>query len=130
MAITVYQYVFADHDKTRVHTTLVNEVGAVLDRSISTYEAYPLEQIAGEHAQRLLRVIARSLPEVGRVIIDCNVRGRIEYTAAVDGGWAGEMTYHPRFGSVEKVRLQWADPLPDDPDDTDDEEDHVEEVEE
>ncbi|MNN76802.1 hypothetical protein D3C81_1932110 [compost metagenome] len=61
----------------------------------------------------MLRVLKRSM-SVDRVIYDCNVRGRVEYTATA-GGFTGELTYHPRFGKVEKVRLQWADPLPEDP---------------
>lgn len=124
MTITVYQYVFADGTRTRVHTTIVNEAGAVLDRNIANYEAFPLKQIAEEHAQYMLRVLKRSLAP-DRVVYDCNVRGRFEYTPKA-GGFTGEMTYHPRFGDVEKVRLQWADPLPEDLDDTDDDKDEEE----
>ncbi|WP_410770122.1 hypothetical protein [Fontibacillus sp. BL9] len=127
MNVTVYQYVFTDRDKTRVHTTLVNDAGAVLDRNIAMYDAYPLKQIADEHAQYMLRVLKRSM-SLDRVIYDCNVRGRFEYTPKASG-FTGEMTYHPRFGDVEKVRLQWTDPLPEDPDDMDDDKD-AEETEE
>lgn len=119
MTVTVYQYVFTDRDKTRVHTTLVNDAGAVLDRNIATYEAYPLKQIADEHAQYMLRVLKRSM-SLDRVIYDCNVRGRVEYTPKA-GGFTGEMTHHPRLGKVEKVRLQWVDPLPEDAEDEEEE---------
>ncbi|MDU7472107.1 MAG: hypothetical protein E7L01_01920 [Paenibacillus macerans] len=108
MTVTVYQYVFADRDKTCVHTTLVNDAGAVLDRNIATYAAYPLKQIADEHAKYMLRVLKRSLSP-DHVIYDCNIRGRVEYTAT-DSGFSGKLTYHPRRDKAEDVRLQWADP--------------------
>ncbi|MNP64193.1 hypothetical protein D3C76_1596730 [compost metagenome] len=44
-----------------------------------------------------------------RVVYDCNIRGRLEYSAT-PSGFRGEMVSHPRFGKVEKVRLQWAEP--------------------
>lgn len=118
MTVRVYQYVFADRDKTRVHTTLVNEAGAVLNQRIENYDAYPLKQIADEHAQYMLRVLKRSLSP-DRVIYDCNIRGRVEYTAT-EGGFSGKLTYHPRLDKADNVRLQWADP--DDPDDYEKEE--------
>jgi hypothetical protein len=113
MTVTVYQYVFANRDKTCVHTTLVNDAGAVLNRRIENYAAYPLKQIADEHAKYMLRVLKRSLSP-DRVIYDCNIRGRVEYTAT-EGGFSGKLTYHPR--------LQWAD----DPDDSEQDEDEEEE---
>lgn len=112
MTVTVYQYVFVDRDKTRVHTTLVNDAGAVLNRNIANYEAYPLKQIADEHAKYMLRVLKRSLAP-DRVIYDCNVRGRAEYTAT-ESGFSGKLTYHPRLDKADSVRLQWADQEPDD----------------
>lgn len=120
MTITVYQYVFAEGTKTRVHTTFVNEAGAVLNRNMANYEAYPVKQIADEHAQYMLRVLKRSLAP-DRVIYDCNIRGRFEYTAT-EGGFKGELVWHPRFGKAEKkVRLQWADPAPEEPEDDEEE---------
>ncbi|MDU2239369.1 MAG: hypothetical protein E7E23_02235 [Paenibacillus sp.] len=120
MTITVYQYVFADGTRTRVHTTIVNEAGAVLDRNIANYEAFPLKQIAEEHAQYMLRVLKRSLAP-DRVIYECNIRGRFEYSAT-EGGFKGELVWHPRFGKAEKkVRLQWADPAPEEPEDDEEE---------
>lgn len=121
MTVTVYQYVFADRDKTRVHTTLVNEAGAVLNQRIENYDAYPLKQIADEHAKYMLRVLKRSLAP-DRVIYDCNIRGRVEYTAT-ESGFSGKLTYHPRMDKAENVRLQWAD----DPDDSEQDEDEEEE---
>lgn len=121
MTVTVYQYVFADRDKTRVHTTIINEAGAVLNRRIENYAAYPLKQIADEHAKYMLRVLKRSLSP-DRVIYDCNIRGRVEYTAT-EGGFSGKLTYHPRMDKAENVRLQWAD----DPDDSEQDEDEEEE---
>jgi hypothetical protein len=114
MTVTVYQYVFADRDKTRVHTTIINEAGAVLNRNISDYPAYPLKQIADEHAKYMLRVLKRSLSP-DRVIYDCNVRGRAEYTAT-EGGFSGKLTYHPRLDKADNVRLQWAEPEPEEED--------------
>lgn len=111
MAVTVYQQVFADRDKTRVHVTVVDESGTVLDRRFADYEAYPLKQIADEHAQYMLCVLKRSMSP-SRVIYDCNVRGRIEYTATPGGGFKGELVWHPRFGETKKARLQWAEPAP------------------
>ncbi|GIP13992.1 MULTISPECIES: hypothetical protein [Paenibacillus] len=114
MTITVYQQVFADRDKTRVHVTIVDGSGAVLDRRFCGYEPYPLKQIADEHARHLLRVIGCSL-DAEKVIIDCNVRGRVEYTATPGGGFKGELVWHPRFGDVKGPRLQWAEPAPEEP---------------
>lgn len=113
MTITVYQQVFADRDKTRVHVTIVDGSGAVLDRRFCGYEPYPLKQIADEHARHLLRVIGCSL-DAEKVIIDCNVRGRVEYTATPGGGFKGELVWHPRFGDVKGPRLQWAEPAEED----------------
>lgn len=121
MTVTVYQYVFANRDKTCVHTTLVNDAGAVLNRRIENYDAYPLKQIADEHAKYMLRVLKRSLSP-DRVVYDCNIRGRVEYTAT-EGGYKGELTYHPRMDKADSVRLQWAD----DPDDSEQDEDEEEE---
>lgn len=115
MTITVYQQVFADRDKTRVHVTIVDGSGAVLDRRFANYEAYPLKQTADEYARYLLRVIGRSLG-AEKVIIDCNVRGRVEYTATPGGGFKGELTYHPRMDKADNVRLQWAEPEPEEED--------------
>lgn len=119
MTVTVYQYVFADRDKTRVHTTLVNEAGVVLNRRIENYASYPLKKIADEHAKYMLRVLKRSLAP-DKVIYDCNVRGRFEYTAA-PSGFSGKLTYHPRLDKADSVRLQWAEP--DDPDDSENDDD-------
>lgn len=114
MTITVYQQVFADRDKTRVHVTIVDGEGAVLERRFNNYEPYPLKEIADEHASYLLRVLKRSLSP-DRVIYDCNVRGRAEYTAT-EGGFSGKLTYHPRLDKADSVRLQWAEPEPEEED--------------
>jgi hypothetical protein len=127
MTVTVYQYVFADRDKTRVHTTIINEAGAVLNRRIENYAAYPLKQIADEHAKYMLRVLKRSLSP-DRVIYDCNIRGRVEYTAT-EGGFSGKLTYHPRMDKADNVRLQWADD-PDDSENDDDDDFEQEEMDE
>lgn len=56
----------------------------------------------------MLRVLRRSLSP-DRVIYDCNIRGRVEYTAT-ESGFKGELTYHPRMDKADNVRLQWAEP--------------------
>ncbi|CAM4390620.1 hypothetical protein U9M73_17660 [Paenibacillus phoenicis] len=62
----------------------------------------------------MLRVLKRSLSP-DRVIYDCNIRGRVEYTAT-ESGFSGKLTYHPRMDKADNVRLQWAEPEPEEED--------------
>lgn len=108
MTITVYQQVFVSGDKTRVHVTIVDSKGKVIERRFTDYEAYPLAQIAAENTQALFRVLKRSLSP-NRVIYDCNVRGRYEYKAT-SSGFEGTMLSHPRIDEKDTPRIQWVEP--------------------
>lgn len=112
MILTVYQQVFVQGASTRTHITIVDESGAVLERRFATYEAYPLYTISQDHREFVLKALRRSF-DVEKIVYDCNVQGRSEFTPG-GRGWNVEPISHPRFGKYTQSRVIWHDPQPDD----------------
>jgi hypothetical protein len=106
--ITVYQQVYVCGANTKVHVTITGTDGEVIARRFIPYDAYPLAQVANAHRVGLLRTLRRSF-DVGTVIYDCNVMGRVEYTPK-KSGWNSKMISHPRFDPAETPRVEWQEP--------------------
>ncbi|WP_223068102.1 hypothetical protein [Paenibacillus caui] len=106
MVLTVYQQVFVQGASTRAHITIVDGTGVVLERRFSNYEPYPLYSVAREHRELTIKALQRSL-NVDKIIYDCNVLGRVEFTPK-GGGWDFELINHPRFGAANlNKRVVW-----------------------
>lgn len=108
MIVTVYQQVFVEGAKTRVHVTITNENGAVLSRRFMDYDAFPLYQIAKENRETTASAVRRSL-SAEKIIYDCNILGRSELVPN-GGNYKITLISHPRFGPSSANRMEWVEP--------------------